>query len=450
MEARISKRNFVTVMFVGFVNYLEWSIVMASIFPFIKKISHLTQESQQQRAQVFLALAQSLFPLGQGLSQAATSLAVKRLREVKVVLIVTLIIAVGGNAMYMSATIADSVILIIAGRAVAGLGAGSGGVAYCFIGANTPRESRAKYMGYYRAICMLGVLIGTIVATLLADFEKTNVGKATGLNECTAPVVISITCLVASLFLVVLALDESNYILLGDVQRHISTGFSIPNRGVILCLMLFFLNGFITTWVGYIMQLIAYNHLGWHLEAFGWLTVGVSAAASMGSLGTTFLAKSECFRRDGERTTITISYVFMVIGIMAVYLSCPMVMPRESSEFQEVTFVSGVVVVFLMYSVCGVVLPCLTTKFVDKTMIPVIMPHCLAAMSCGKVMAPLLAKAELLLGWDAVFLAFAGYHIGVRENTKYCTQFKQKKKKSSVFSFCSIFNRTIGLVFQIS
>ncbi|XP_032218243.1 uncharacterized protein LOC5517934 isoform X2 [Nematostella vectensis] len=352
MEARISKRNFVTVMFVGFVNYLEWSIVMASIFPFIKKISHLTQESQQQRAQVFLALAQSLFPLGQGLSQAATSLAVKRLREVKVVLIVTLIIAVGGNAMYMSATIADSVILIIAGRAVAGLGAGSGGVAYCFIGANTPRESRAKYMGYYRAICMLGVLIGTI----------------------------------------------------GDVQRHISTGFSIPNRGVILCLMLFFLNGFITTWVGYIMQLIAYNHLGWHLEAFGWLTVGVSAAASMGSLGTTFLAKSECFRRDGERTTITISYVFMVIGIMAVYLSCPMVMPRESSEFQEVTFVSGVVVVFLMYSVCGVVLPCLTTKFVDKTMIPVIMPHCLAAMSCGKVMAPLLAKAELLLGWDAVFL----------------------------------------------
>ena len=39
---------------------------------------------------------------------------------------------------------------------------GSGGVAYGFIGANTSRESRTKFMSYYRVTCMAGVMSSTI------------------------------------------------------------------------------------------------------------------------------------------------------------------------------------------------------------------------------------------------------------------------------------------------
>ena len=73
---------------------------------------------------MYLSLAQSLFPLGQGISQPVASVMVKKLRRIKIVLISSIIIAVCGNVTYIAAREVDSVALIILGRALAGLGAG--------------------------------------------------------------------------------------------------------------------------------------------------------------------------------------------------------------------------------------------------------------------------------------------------------------------------------------
>lgn len=62
--------------------------------------------------------------MGQGISQPVTSLLVKKLCQIKIVLIASLIIAIGGNVTYMAAQKANSVVLIILGRALAGFGAG--------------------------------------------------------------------------------------------------------------------------------------------------------------------------------------------------------------------------------------------------------------------------------------------------------------------------------------
>ena len=62
--------------------------------------------------------------MGQGISQPLASLLVKKLREIKIVLLASLIIAIGGNVTYMAAQKANSVVLIILGRALAGFGAG--------------------------------------------------------------------------------------------------------------------------------------------------------------------------------------------------------------------------------------------------------------------------------------------------------------------------------------
>jgi len=69
-------------------------------------------------------LAQSLFPLGQGISQPLASLLVKKLRQIKIVLLASLTVAIGGNVTYIAAQKANSVLLIILGRALAGFGAG--------------------------------------------------------------------------------------------------------------------------------------------------------------------------------------------------------------------------------------------------------------------------------------------------------------------------------------
>ena len=57
---------------------------------------------------------------------------VKKLRQIKVVLMASIIIAICGNVTYMAAQKADSVVLIILGRALAGFGAGEKAI-YLFI-----------------------------------------------------------------------------------------------------------------------------------------------------------------------------------------------------------------------------------------------------------------------------------------------------------------------------
>ena len=166
---------------------------------------------------------------------------------------------------------------------------GSGGVAYGFIGANTSRESRTKFMSYYRVTCMVGVMSSTIgkqpqtiftclpvmitkainnnytitnimssswyfffssivfinnyhwddqqqhtrstahivikshfrrfstaSATFLPNFSKNALGKATGLDEFSAPATLTILFLCVSLILVKFALDETNCSPIGE------------------------------------------------------------------------------------------------------------------------------------------------------------------------------------------------------------------------------------------
>lgn len=89
---------------------------------FINSSFQLSKDTSS--SSVYLSLAQSLFPLGQGISQPVASVMVKKLRQIKIVLIFSIIIAIGGNVTYMAASKVDSVALIILGRALAGLGAG--------------------------------------------------------------------------------------------------------------------------------------------------------------------------------------------------------------------------------------------------------------------------------------------------------------------------------------
>ncbi|XP_074628201.1 uncharacterized protein LOC141886094 isoform X1 [Acropora palmata] len=401
----LSKTNTAVVLLVGFVNYLEWAVVMTSIYPYIVSLSKDTSSSA-----VYLSLAQSLFPLGQGISQPIASVMVKKLRQIKVVLISSIVIAIAGNVTYMAASQVDSVALIILGRALAGLGAGSGGVAYGFIGANTSREKRTKFMSYFRVTCMTGVMTSTIAsATFLPNFGKNILGKATGLDAFSAPAALTILFLCVCLVLVTFVLDETDCVPVGGSNDGESVRRSLMSRGVLLGLMLYFLNGFVTTWVGFVLPLVAYNYFDFKLRQYGWLMVGVSGTATISAFTMVLVSKARCMagNKHSDWRVLVVSYTFMIAAIIISYLGCPSVSLPTATK--EPLFLTGVMMVFLTYSVTGVVLPSLTTKYVAKSMMPLIMPYCVAAMSAGKVVAPLLSKAELMIqGWELLFMGSAG------------------------------------------
>lgn len=403
----LSKTNLAVVLLVGFVNYLEWAVVMTSIYPYIQSLS-----KSASSAALHLSLAQSLFPLGQGIAQPVASQLVKKARQIKIVLIASLVIAIGGNVVYMAAPKANSVALIVLGRALAGFGAGSGGVGYGFIGANTSRETRTKVMSYYRVTCMAGVMSSTIAsATFLPNFSKNVLGKATGLNEFTAPAALTILFLCVSLILVTFVLNETDCSPIGGSDDGVSVVRTLKSRGVLLGLMLYLLNGFVTTWIGFVMPLVAFDHFHFNVGRYGWLMVGVSGTATVASLTMAFLSKTRCMadNKSGDKRSLIACYTFMIIAIVISYLGGPSVLHTLRVTAKEALFIGGVILVFLTYSVAGVILPSLTTKYVARSMMPVIMPYCIAAMSAGKVIAPLLSKVELLIqGWDLLFMGSAG------------------------------------------
>ena len=106
-----------------------------------------------------------------------------------------------------------------------------------------------------------------------------------------------------------------------------SVARSLKSRGVLLGLMLYLLNGFITTWIGFVLPLVAYNHFHFEVMQYGWLMVGVSGTATVGSFTMAFLSKAKCMtgNKHGDRTVLLVCYLFMTIAIMISYLGGPSV-----------------------------------------------------------------------------------------------------------------------------
>jgi len=107
----------------------------------------------------------------------------------------------------------------------------------------------------------------------------------------------------------------------------VSVARSLKSRGVLLGLMLYLLNGYITTWVGFVLPLVAYNHFQFAVMQYGWLMVGVSGTATFASLAMAFLCKAPCIAnsKNRERLVLVACYIFMIVAIVVSYLGGPTV-----------------------------------------------------------------------------------------------------------------------------
>ena len=105
--------------------------------------------------------------------------------------------------------------------------------------------------------------------------------------------------------------------------------------------MLYLLNGFVTTWVGFVLPLVAYNHFDFKLLQYGWLMVGVSGTATISAFVMALVSKARCMagNKHGDWRVLVISYTFMVTGIVISYLGGPSV-SLHASFYLEVLFLA--------------------------------------------------------------------------------------------------------------
>ena len=121
--------------------------------------------------------------------------------------------------------------------------------------------------------------------------------------------------------------------------------------------MLFFLNGYITTWVGYVMPLVAYPIYKWDVNQFGWLMVGVSGTAAVGSFITSFFSKTTCMKTKGDWRTLLVCYFLMAVGIVLSYFGGPTVSFKSSttSTSNSIAVIAVAVVVVVVVAAAAVI-----------------------------------------------------------------------------------------------
>lgn len=120
----------------------------------------------------------------------------------------------------------------------------------------------------------------------------------------------------------------------GGSDDGLSVKRSLKSRGVLLGLMLYFLNGFVTTWVGFVLPLVAYNHFHFEVRQYGWLMVGVSGTATVSSFTMALLSKARCIanNKHGDWRVLLMSYTVMVFAIVISYLGGPSVSDMNATE----------------------------------------------------------------------------------------------------------------------
>lgn len=120
----------------------------------------------------------------------------------------------------------------------------------------------------------------------------------------------------------------------GGADDGLSVKRSLKSRGVLLGLMLYFLNGFVTTWVGFVLPLVAYNHFHFEVRQYGWLMVGVSGTATVSAFTMALLSKARCIanNKHGDWRVLVMSYTVMVFAIIISYLGGPSVSDMNAIE----------------------------------------------------------------------------------------------------------------------
>ena len=106
-----------------------------------------------------------------------------------------------------------------------------------------------------------------------------------------------------------------------------SVAGSLKSRGVLLGLMLYLLNGYMTTWVGFVLPLVAYNHFHFEVAQYGWLMVGVSGTATVASFTMAFLSKVQCManNKNVDKRVLVVCYIFMIVAVVISFLGGPSV-----------------------------------------------------------------------------------------------------------------------------
>lgn len=151
--------------------FMEWSIIVPSIMEYLMSLGDSPEE-----AAYHYAWAQTAFAMAQFCVSMVAGLLLLKLKSFRLLFLVSAVLMAAGNIMYALAdpSVADSIPLLIAGRVVAGAGAGGNSIGFAYCGVTCKDKKKfVAVIGRYRTVGVVATVLGAAIAGIFsfADFH---------------------------------------------------------------------------------------------------------------------------------------------------------------------------------------------------------------------------------------------------------------------------------------
>lgn len=347
----------------------------------------------------YFGLAMVLFSTFQTIGNFGVGFVSKAL-GMRLTLFILLTLATIGNMMY---GIGWTVWFALVGRSVAGLGSCCLGLVLAYVSLVVTPDERLTYMGYFRVISNLGLIVapGTAVILYFFDFplwgdyrvdQYNSPGYATG--------VICLIFLIASIIWVknpskadLERMEKAKK----DANIHIS-------RGVLVVFVSALLNGITGTTFEYMLAPITQSRkFGWVPVETGFLIVAISICSIVAVIVISYLQKLEWLDKIGERFWQLEGYLLMIFGVWMCYFGT-----QEATHIAfwlRPTFLTiGTVIAMDAWMILTVTLNPMYSKIIPPASRIVMMPWQPAFSSFGRIFGPLIAAFIMQLDYYPIML----------------------------------------------
>lgn len=373
----------------GFCIFMDWSIMLPSVVEYITLIVGPGGE----RAAQYFSYAQSAYSLCQFLVTLAAGRLMGRFTSFRALFTCACLLLAGGNVLYAMAHPAalGSVWALIAGRVVAGMGAGGTALSMTYLSLKVPPDQRMRALGNYRAASVLAATAGSGIAGVFTRFRFNALGFP--FDATTMPGLFSALC-----FLVLAALCARH--VHGEAKAE-AAGVYMWNRQTALLMALLAVSCSSAATMLYVGPVIMATVFGWSSGTQSVVFLAAAGCSLLGTLGgrsgRAVALDTEARRFDAGSTLLALQAA-LASGIGLLYAG------TAAPALQWACYLPGLLLVFAAYSAASTIVSSLFAFVLTPESKQAMMPLVSCVIAVGKVAAPVVNAGEyLLLGWDLVF-----------------------------------------------
>lgn len=319
---KIRRRTFNVLYFTMFVGSISFSIVMSSLWPFLRKLDHSVSEP-------FMGYINAGYSLSQMVSSVIFGYWCDRRRGIEPLVLSCVLLALGsGLYAYAQPFGADGIWVVFGARLMLGLSAGSVSVARTVGARLSTEDERGKIMSYISLWQAIGFFIGPALQALSKVVPSNGVYVSSikfYFDIYTAPcymmIILSVVNAVSLTFYYVEDVGGAKEKFKEEVKRlrRVSISFEpIDFPVIIVCIILWFVSMSIFALNETILSPLIMNEYAWSRSKtvfYGSVLLSVSGVVAI----MCFLLTAPLAKKLGDRAVVLIGFLIMLAGFI-IYL----------------------------------------------------------------------------------------------------------------------------------